>query len=355
MSTVIVTSETARQPKGKQRNRGWLFKAKRGLIWFGTGSLALCVLGATYQTIATEADQRNFPAPGQMVDVGGYRLHLLVTGRNTDAPTVILEAGTLAFSPYWAWVQPEIAGFTRVVAYDRAGLGWSDPGPGPRDAEHIAAELHTALHNAGILGPYILVAHSQGGLYAPVFAHLYPDEVAGLVLVEPQHPSAFEGSPEAQKMKQGSQFIGRYGPWLARLGLSRFMGSLFLKEADGTPLALPPEQLAELAALIPTVQMATANSGEVAAWEALTFPQVRAVKSLGDIPLVVLSGSQSFGDSWVAAQAEYAALSTNSLHHIVVGATHGSLLTTQEGAAVVVEAVRRVIESARTGKLLVSR
>jgi pimeloyl-ACP methyl ester carboxylesterase len=270
-------------------------------------------------------------------------------------PTVILEAGTLAFSPYWAWVQPEISMFTRVVAYDRAGLGWSDPGPKPRDAEHIAAELHTALQEAGIQPPYVLVAHSQGGLYAPVFAHLYPDEVAGLVLVEPQHPSAFEGSPEAQKMKQGSQFIGRYGPWLARLGLSRFMGSLFLKEADGTPLAFPPEQLAELAALIPTVQMSSANSGEVAAWETLTFPQVRAVTSLGDIPLVVLGGSQSFGDSWLAAQAEYAALSTNSLHHIVTGATHGSLLTTREGAAIVVESVRQVIESARTGQPIAAK
>ena len=354
MSTVIVTSETARQPKGKQRKRGWLFKVKRGLIWLGTGSLALCVLGATYQTIATEADKRNFPAPGQMVDVGGYRLHLLVTGKSTSAPTVILEAGTLAFSSYWAWAQPEIARFTRVVAYDRAGLGWSEPGPGPRDAEHIAAELHTALQEAGIQPPYVLVAHSQGGLYAPVFAHLYPDEVAGLVLVEPQHPNAFEGSQGA-KMKQGSYFMGRYGPWLARLGLSRFMGSLFLKEAAGTPLALPPAQLAELAALIPTVQMARANSAEVAAWETLTFPQVRAVTSLGDTPLIILSGSRSFGDDWVAAQAEYAALSTNSLHQIVAGATHGSLLTTQEGAAVVVEAVRQVIESARTGKLLVSK
>ncbi len=355
MSTVIVTSETARQPKDKQHKRGWLFKVKRGLIWLGTGSLVLCVLGASYQTIATEADKRNFPAPGQMIDVGGYRLHLLVTGRSSNAPTIILEAGTLAFSSYWAWVQPEISKFTRVVAYDRAGLGWSDSCPQPRDAEHIAAELHIALQEAGIQPPYVLVAHSQGGLYAPVFAHLYPDEVAGLVLVEPQHPSAFEGSPGAQKMKQGSQLIGRYGPWLARLGLSRFMGSLFLKEADGTPLALPPEQFAELAALIPSVQMASANSAEVAAWETLTFPQVRAVTSLGNMPLIILSGSRSFGDSWVAAQAEYAALSTNSLHQIVVGATHGSLLTTQEGAAVVVDAVRRVIESARTGKPLASK
>ncbi len=332
-----------------------LLRLKRGLFGLTASLAILRSLGAAYQTVTTGREKRKFPPPGQMVDVEGRRLHMLVKGEDISSPTIVLEAGTLAFSSYWAWVQPEIAKFAQVVAYDRAGMGWSDPGPQPRDAEHIATELHTALHNAGFHGPYVLVAHSQGGLYSLVFANLYSNEVAGLVLVEPQHPAAFEGGPGAQRMKQSSQFIGRFGPLLARLGISRFMGSLFLREADGTPLALPPEQLAELAALIPTVQMARANSGEVAAWEALTFPQVRAVTSLGALPLVILSGSRSFGDEWVAAQAKYAALSTNSLQRVVAGATHGSLLTTREGAAIVVEAARQVVEAARTGQPLASK
>jgi pimeloyl-ACP methyl ester carboxylesterase len=308
--------------------------------------------GFVYQTVATQRDKRRFPPPGQLVDIGGRRLHLLVMGENSGTPTVILEAGTLAFSSYWAWVQPEIAQFARAVAYDRAGMGWSDSSPHPRDAQHIAAELHTALQTAGIPGPYLLVAHSEGGLFAPVFASLYSDEVVGMVLVEPEHPSAFTGSRQAETTRQGAEFIGRFGPILARLGVSRFMGSLFLREADGTPLPLPPQQLAELAALIPTVKMADANSREVATWDNLTFPQVQAVTSLGDMPLVVLSGGHSFGDYWVEAQAEYARLSTNSAHSIIDRATHGSLLTNPDQSRLIVDAVRQVMVSSRTGQPL---
>ena len=342
MSTVIVTSETAQERK---RNQG-----KRSYMWLGLGLLALCGIGAAFQAIVTEANKRNFPAPGQMVDVGGYQLHLLVTGTSRNAPTVILEAGTLAFSSYWAWVQPEISSFTRVVAYDRAGLGWSDSALAdvPRDAQHIAMELHMALYNAGISGPYIFVAHSEGGMFATVFADLYQDEVIGLVLVEPQHPNAGE-------IFKTSKMIYQWGPLLARLGASRLMSGLFLQEADGTPLQLPSGPLTELGAFIPTVRMVDANAREVVAWDELTFPQVRAVKSLGSKPIIVLSGSNSFGDVWLSAQSQYAALSTNALQNVIEGETHGSLLTTREGAAVVVEAVHQVIESARSGKPLASK
>src|SRR4029079_8879704 len=90
-------------------------------------------------------------------------------------------------SANWGWVQPEIARITRVVAYDRAGFGWSDPGSEPRDALHNVHELHTALAKAGIAGPYVLVGHSYGGPVARVFTSEYPDEVAGMVFVDPRH------------------------------------------------------------------------------------------------------------------------------------------------------------------------
>jgi pimeloyl-ACP methyl ester carboxylesterase len=287
-----------------------------------------------------------------MVDVGGYRLHLLSLGEDTGTPTVVLEAGTMAFSSYWAWVQPELAKFARVVAYDRAGLGWSDPGPTPRDAQRITTELHTALHNAGIEAPYVLVAHSQGGLYAPVFAGQKPDEVVGLVLVEPEHPDSFTQGEKAQAAKRSSEFVGRFGPILARLGLSRLMVRPLLTDLDGLLPQLPERQLAEVMAFFPTVKTVDANSGEVAAWDESTFPQVRNVASLGSIPIIVLSGGRSFGDAWVQAQGEYAALSTNSVHQVIDQATHGSLLTTREQSALVVDAVRQVIESARSGQPL---
>ncbi|HEX8097709.1 MAG TPA: alpha/beta hydrolase, partial [Pyrinomonadaceae bacterium] len=116
-------------------------------------------------------------------DAGGHRLHMLVEGRG--APTVILESGLGDGLESWAKVQPEVARFARVVAYDRAGLGRSEPGPKPRTARQVATELHTALKNAGLKPPFVLVGHSGSGFTIRVFANLYPNEVAGLVFVEP--------------------------------------------------------------------------------------------------------------------------------------------------------------------------
>jgi pimeloyl-ACP methyl ester carboxylesterase len=151
------------------------------------GLPALATAGTIYQLVATKRDQRKLgPAPGEMVSVGNHKLHINCMGEGS--PTVILESGAPATSIEWsAWVQPEVAKATRVCAYDRAGLGWSESGPGPRDAEQITSELHTLLENAGIESPYILVGHSVGGHHVRVYAERYPDEVAGMVLVDVTH------------------------------------------------------------------------------------------------------------------------------------------------------------------------
>jgi hypothetical protein len=145
-----------------KRKRGFFFWVRRILLGLAVAPIALGVIGSIYQAIATEIDQRNYPPPGQLVDVGGYKLHLYCTGEGS--PTVILDALFPGTDSNWVWVQPKIAKTTRVCAYDRAGHGWSDSGPEPRDAEQQARELHTLLTNAGIAGPYILVGHSLGGL-----------------------------------------------------------------------------------------------------------------------------------------------------------------------------------------------
>lgn len=119
----------------------------------------------------------------ESVDAGGHKLNLLTAGRG--APTVILEGGFGTGIASWTTVHSEIAKFTQVVAYDRAGLGQSEPGPKPRTAKQFSIELHTALKNAGINPPYVLVGHSMGGITVRVFADMYPQEVAGLVLVDP--------------------------------------------------------------------------------------------------------------------------------------------------------------------------
>lgn len=129
--------------------------------------------------------------PGTLdADAGGRRLHMLVEGRGS--PTVILESGLGDGLESWAKVQPEVARFARVVTYDRAGLGQSEPGPKPRTAQRAAAELHAALKNAGLKPPYVLVGHSGSGFTIRVFAAAYPKEVAGLVFVEPTQAGLYE-------------------------------------------------------------------------------------------------------------------------------------------------------------------
>ena len=128
------------------------------------------------------------PAPGKLVDVGGWRLHLNCTGDSKrNWPTVVFESGSGDFSFDWSLVQPEVARLTRACSYDRAGNAWSDPGPQPRTMRQVAYELHTALKKADIKGPYVLVGQSFGGLLVRAFAGMYPKEVAGMVLVDSTH------------------------------------------------------------------------------------------------------------------------------------------------------------------------
>ena len=132
----------------------------------------LAVCGATYEAIAGVGDATAYPAPGRLVDVGGYKLHLDCQG--TGSPTVVLDAGLGGSSLDWTLVQPELATTTRVCTYDRAGMGWSDAGPMPRSPSHIAEELHVLLTNAGVAGPYVLVGHSLGGKNIRIFGACRP-------------------------------------------------------------------------------------------------------------------------------------------------------------------------------------
>src|SRR5262245_12758597 len=167
----------------KRRGRGCL-------LWLGgfvVVILGLMLIGTVYEPLAEAADVRAYPPPGQLVDVGGYRLHLNCLG--TGSPTVVIEAGLGDWSASWSsWVQPKVAKTTRVCTYDRAGMGYSEAGPLPRTAEQFAKELHTLLQHTSIPGPYVLVGHSMGGLPVRVFAHEYASDVAGVVLIESMNP-----------------------------------------------------------------------------------------------------------------------------------------------------------------------
>jgi pimeloyl-ACP methyl ester carboxylesterase len=196
----------------------WLL---RGLLGLLVTLAMLAGVGAIYQAMATETDMRTFPPPGQLIDVGGYHLHLQCAGQGS--PTVVLETGLGGWSTHWALIQPTLAQQTRVCSYDRAGLGWSDPGPQPRDAQQIASELRTLLRNAGVPAPFLLAGHSNGGLYARMFARRYGDEVAGLVLADPTAPELFERLPAARADLSNVEQQARVFQVLAPVGLVRLL------------------------------------------------------------------------------------------------------------------------------------
>lgn len=130
----------------------------------------------------------DIPAPGKLIDIGGYRMHINCQG--TGSPTVVLDAGLGDWSTHWAAVQPLIKTDTRVCSYDRAGYGWSDPGPRPRTSPQIVGELHSLLEKAGEHPPYLLVGHSFGGINMRLFGSTYPQETTGLILVDASHPAS---------------------------------------------------------------------------------------------------------------------------------------------------------------------
>ena len=328
-----MSSSTAR------RIMRWTGKA---LLWLVVALLVLAVVGAIYQAIATELDERAYPPPGPLVDVGGHSLHINCIGQGS--PTVILEAANLGMSAHWVRVQQQLAQTTRVCAYDRAGMGWSQPGPEPRDARQISSELHTLLKDADTEGPHVLVGHSYGGLYARMYAARYSDEVAGEVLVDSSHPEQFTRSPEGRAMYEQIRRLGAILPLLTRLGVIR-LSNFYPAHPD-----LPPQQRAQIEAFNSSTQHVATTVEEFRATPE-TNAQVRRTGSLGDKPLAVISaGKQS--SSWLEMQDELAALSSNSIHRVVEGATHESLLYDKHDSQVTSAAILEVVEAVRNDQPL---
>jgi pimeloyl-ACP methyl ester carboxylesterase len=315
--------------------------------------LALAVAGAIYQAIATELAERAYPPPGEMVDVGGYSLHINCVGQ--ESPTVVLDAGSGLFSAQWVRVQRQVSGTTRVCAYDRAGLGWSEMGPDPRDAKQITSELHTLLGKAGIEGPYVLVGHSLGGMYMQTYAARYPEEVAGVALVDSStDPDQFGQRPEAQDsnepQKQPSAVVSqleRFGISLpARLGVVRLLSNL-----DPASPELPPKQRAQTDALAPSTRQSTTFVLEfLAPTQTL---RLGSPGSLGSKPLAVVTAPKQAEPGWLKHQDKLATLSSDSIHRVVKGATHESLLYEKRDAQATSAAIVEVVAAVRNDRPLV--
>ena len=313
--------------------------AQRGVSGALAAFTVVAGLGALVQAVAADRDHQAFPPPGQLVDVGGYHLHLHVLGEPHDRPTIILEAGLDSFSTNWYWVQTDLATSTRVVAYDRAGLGWSDVGAGPRDARQSATELHAALHASGTEGPYVLAGHSYGGLVSRMFADLYPDEVVGLVLVDASHPDQWAHIPESLDGKltaTSNRLLSNF----ATIGFLRMFDLVTPQVATG----LPEHEYAVMRANFALPQASAIGADILTVWDSRTRAQVDAARPLGDLPLAVLSVTEQplYGEVLTALQAEMPGLSSNSVHRVVAGATHENLISDRAYAAVVAEMILQI-------------
>jgi pimeloyl-ACP methyl ester carboxylesterase len=303
-------------------------------------SVALALTGAGYEALASRGDAQAYPPPGRLVDVGGYRLHIQCVG--TGSPTVVLDAGLGGMSLDWNLVQTGMGQTTQVCAFDRAGMGWSEPGPQPRTPERIARDLHTLLHNAGIAGPYVLVGHSVGGKNVRMFAMQYPDEVAGMVLVDARSesvdsPTAAAAAPVTQQVT-GSEW-SLYGA-LRRVGLVRLIGA-----SQWGPPAMSLQTRTALA-LFGTGQRAIAATAAESLAMTADNAHLQAAPPLGDRPLIVLAADDTIATlpGWAEAQQQQAALSTNGRLIVVAGSSHYIQL---DQPAVVIDAVRQVVEQAR--------
>jgi pimeloyl-ACP methyl ester carboxylesterase len=295
--------------------------------------------GVTYQSIATYLDRREYAPPGQLVDVGGYHMHIYCMGQGT--PAVILDALGDGTSSNWGWVQPEIAKTNLTCSYDRAGLGWSESGPEPRTALQSAKELFNLLRNAGIPEPYILVGHSFGANVVRLFAQQYPRQTAGMVLVDPGLLLRDPRMPETFQAQSASdeQFMAA-APFLAYAGLFRLLGQRIDPGAG-----LPGRQRAEVNAEYASTQHWLALSAQSRAMPATSLQVIQAgVPS--NLPLIVLSADTPSDESrktWTEINTKLAGQSIYGMHQIVPGATHAGLVNQQAPAQVVSEAIRQVL------------
>jgi len=337
----------------KRKLTFWLKIILSGLF----GTMLLVFMAGSIAKINLQA---RYPAPGELIDLGGYKLHLSCLG--TGQPTVVMEAGLGNSSFTWARIQPAAARLTRVCVYDRAGLGWSDISPRPRLSTDMVDELHTLLAKANVAAPYLLVGHSMGGMLALHYTYLYPPQVVGLVLVDAQHPDWAVRTPAALAPVEEQLLTEAQ----AQLPVIRFLAATgFLAVAPsviGSDPRLPVETQASDQALNAT--RASIAETSIAEWIAKTqsLQQVYdlGITTVGEIPVSVLESGKRDHTATPSAlseetltqlealdhelQLKFAALSPNSELIVVEDSGHFIQLERPE---VVIDAIRRVLDQAK--------
>ena len=330
------------------RSRRQLHSPSKGwLLYPVIAILALASVGGGYETVGAAMEADANPMPGQLIDVGGHRLHLSCTG--SGSPTVVLEPGGGEMSSNMGWITPAVARDTRVCVYDRAGRGWSEPADTPQDGTQIATDLHTLLQRGHVPGPYVLAGHSFGALYVLNYAARYPNEVAGMVLVDSTNPASAAKPAAASPRDRGSyDILGRASALLstaARLGLSRLYGQFDFG-------SLPLQDQGELRANSATAANLRSTIDEYLQANA-SMEQAASLRDFADKPLFVLTAGIGGDAKHTAAQNHLATLSTNTVHRVIAGASHEDLIADENGAATTTEAILAVVASVRSAGPLV--
>ncbi len=311
-------------------------RTRKWIVYPVCAALALASLGGTYETYREATD--HLPMAGRLIDVGGHKLHIDCTG--TGSPTVILEPGLGEPSPAMAWIASDVATTTRVCVYDRAGRGWSQSAGRPQDGVEVATDLHTLLEQAGERGPFVLAGHSAGGIYVLNFAHLYPQQVAGVVLLDSMHPEQYTKIASWPTFYEMFRRASAVLPSLSRLGIGRVAyGSAY---SD-----LPARARDEQRVFWATPRHSRSVRDEFSELRT-AMAEARSLTTLGDRPLVVLTAEKDAEGGWMGAQNELAALSTNSIHEFLPHATHSMVTEDKDTAARSSRAIDEVVTAART-------
>lgn len=344
-------------PENTKRQTGCLGWGLR-LLGALVALLVLLFLAAfTVEKITLAQLPDNFPAPGQMVDIGPYSLHLYCAGDISDGPVVVVSPGSNSSVAQWPLVLPGMAESAPICIYDRFGSGWSFGTPQGQTYQEESQDLHTLLQNAGVPGPYVLVGHSMGGAVMQVYAGMYPEDVAGLVMVDAVTRGMDARYPEKyfQSLQASRQTISG----LAIPGLFRLMNWFGLYRKMPLLENLPPDSRATAYALEVNSRMG-AHMRSVVNRQAERDAQFESAGPLPEVPMIVLArGLSDLEDSldaetaqqveqvWRDAQTELAAQVPGGRLVIAEHSGHNIIIDQPEA---VIDAIRAIVEQVRSAE-----
>ena len=260
---------------------------KKVLKWTGllVGGILLLIImaGLGLRILGSKAQP-----PGDMVDVGGYKLHVKSVGVKNDKPTLVIEAGAGAFSEYYYWIGEGLKDSMRVVRYDRAGIGYSELANSPRDPETNARDLHALLEASGEAPPYIIAGHSYGGHYARVFAKMYPEEVVGLAFLDAPHPDEHERLNKSSDPSHMNTFY-KIGAVFGDLGVLHLIDKTILDILIAPGL---PEHVTNRFKDYSKSGKYLWGYIEEEEWHDELIDMARSTKDFGDLPVRVFAGTK---------------------------------------------------------------